>query len=38
MRPEAIVFPSPALDKDLRFRQRVQHLAIEKLVPELPDI
>ena len=26
MRPEVIVFPSPALDKDLRFRQRVQHL------------
>jgi hypothetical protein len=38
MRPEAIVFPSPALDKDLRLRQRVQHLAVEQLIPELPDI
>jgi hypothetical protein len=38
MRPEAIVFPPPALDKDLRFRQRVKHVAIEKLIPELPDM
>ena len=38
MRPEAIVFPSPALDKDLRFRQRIQHLAVEMLIPELPDM
>ena len=38
MRPKAIVFPSPALDKDLRFRQRIQHLAVEKLIPELSDI
>jgi hypothetical protein len=37
MRPEAIVFPSPALDKDLRFRQRIQHLTIEQLIPELSD-
>jgi hypothetical protein len=32
MRLHAIIFPSPALDKNLRFRQRVQHLAIEKLI------
>ena len=38
MRPKAIVFPSPALDKDLRFRQRIQHLAVEELIPQLPDI
>jgi len=38
MRPKAIVFPSPALDKDIRFGQCIQHLAIEKLVPELADI
>ena len=37
MRPEAIVFPPPALDKDLCFGQRIQHLAVEKFIPKLSD-
>jgi hypothetical protein len=38
MGPEVIVFPPPALDKDLGFGQRIQHLAVEQLIPELSDI
>ena len=37
MRPEAIVFPSPALDKDLRFHQRISYLVVKRFIPELPD-
>jgi hypothetical protein len=37
MRPEAIVFPPPALDKDFRFRQRISCLAVKQFTPELPD-
>src|SRR5690242_2858327 len=34
MRPDSVVVPSPALDDDLRLAQRVEDLAIEKLVAQ----
>ena len=34
MRPDGIVVPPPALDDDLRLAQRVEDLAIEKLVAQ----
>jgi hypothetical protein len=37
MRPEAIVFLPPALDKDFRFRQRISYLGVKPFIPELPD-
>src|SRR3954468_13065130 len=35
MRTVAVVVPPPAFDHDLGFRQRVEDLAAEQLVPEL---
>src|SRR5918994_1970149 len=36
MRTAAVVVPPPAFDHDLGLRQRVEDLAVEQLVPELP--
>ena len=37
MRPEAILFVSPALDKNLRLGPCIERLALEKPIPELSD-
>src|SRR5215472_1318412 len=34
MRPDSIVVPSPTLDDDLGFAQRIEDLAVEKLVAQ----
>ena len=34
MRPQSIVVPSPTLDHDLRFFQRMEDLTIEQLIPK----
>ena len=34
MGPKGVVVPAPALDHDLRLLERIEHLAVEQLVPE----
>ena len=36
VRPHRVVLPSPSLDQDLGLRQRVEDLAVEQFVAQLP--